>query len=69
MLPKRLLIALLLLLTSYVSGQTELVTRAPAATRFVSAHGRRAWAGGYSHGGLEIWAGDVTAIPGNMTLS
>ncbi len=54
-------------------------------TRFLVAHGRRAWASGYGDGGLEIWAGalqiasdlhpefrrggDVTAIPGEGIVS
>jgi glycogen debranching enzyme len=66
-------------------GETGLTARTPAPLRFVSAHGRRAWAGGYSNGGLEIWAGalqiasdvrpefrragDVSAIPGSEILS
>lgn len=26
-------------------------------TRFLTSHGRRAWVGGYSNGGMEVWAG------------
>ena len=54
-------------------------------TRFVTAHGRRAWAAGYANAGLEIWAGalqiadnvhpefrrsgDVTSISGKQIVS
>lgn len=53
--------------------------------RFVTVHGRRAWAGGYANAGLEVWAGalqiatnvqpefrregDVTSIPGPAILA
>jgi len=54
-------------------------------TRFLAAHGRRAWAAGYANAGLEVWAGalqiacdirpefrragDVSAIPGESIVS
>src|SRR4051812_13853543 len=63
-----------------VSAQSQLTMPATASTRFLAAHGRRAWAAGYSNAGLEIWtgalqiasdvrpefrrAGDVSLIPG-----
>lgn len=66
-------------------GQNALSMRFPESTRFVAAHGRYAWAGGYGGRGLEIWAGalqiatdvhpefrrsgDVTAIPGALLAS
>ena len=59
--------------------------RFPESTRFVAAHGRYAWAGGYGGRGLEVWAGalqiatnvhpefrrsgDVTTIPGALLAS
>ncbi len=55
----RIIAALLFLLVFVRSGiaQSEMRLRFSAANRFVSVHGRRAWAGGYANGGLEIWAG------------
>lgn len=54
-------------------------------TRFLTSHGRRAWVGGYSNGGMEVWAGalqiasnvhaefrragDETAIEGTKIVS
>ncbi|MFL6437031.1 MAG: MGH1-like glycoside hydrolase domain-containing protein [Terriglobales bacterium] len=68
-----------------VSAQSQLTIPATASTRFLAAHGRRAWAAGYSNAGLEIWtgalqiasdvrpefrrAGDVSLIPGTQILS
>jgi hypothetical protein len=50
-----------LLFLSVFSGagtaQSEMRLQFSAANRFVSVHGRRAWAGGNANGGLEIWAG------------
>jgi len=44
-------------LLSLCAAQTDLTLREPASSRFLTAHGHRAWAGGYSNSGLEIWTG------------
>jgi hypothetical protein len=82
-----LFVALLLVFTfpHPVSAQSQLTTHATASSRFLAAHGRRAWAAGYSNLGLEIWtgalqiasevrpefrrAGDVSLIPGTQLVS
>ena len=51
------LLAGLLALTGSCTAQSEMKWQFSAANQFVSAHGRRAWAGGYANRGLEIWAG------------
>ena len=72
-------------LLSLAAAQTDLTLREPASSRFLTAHGRRAWAGGYSNSGLEIWTGalqiatdvypefrrvgTVSAIPGTEIVS
>ena len=79
--------ALLLLfaLASSSVSQTNLTLQADSPAHFMTAHGRRAWAGGYANGGMEVWAGalqiasdvhaefrragDVTVIQGNEIVS
>lgn len=67
------------------SAESQIGMQFPEPTRFLVAHGRRAWAGGYANAGLEVWAGalqlvtdvrpefrrcgDVTPIPGPPILS
>lgn len=74
-----------LMLPSLVLSQPDLGGQFSEPTRFLAAHGRRAWAGGYANAGLEVWAGalqivsdirpefrragDVTAIPGESIVS
>src|SRR5512146_2223198 len=71
--------------TPAAQGQSTLAMRSAESTRFIAAHGRYAWAGGYGGQGLEVWAGalqivadvhpefrrdgDVTAIPGALLAS
>lgn len=57
--PLRLIASALLILASPRIGfsQSEMQLRFSSANRFVTAHGRQAWAGGYANRGLEIWAG------------
>ncbi len=45
-------------------GQSALAMRFPESTRFVAAHGRYAWAGGYGDRGLEVWAGALQIATG-----
>ncbi|MBV9436449.1 MAG: hypothetical protein JOZ44_10385 [Acidobacteria bacterium] len=68
-----------------VSAAQDLTLQQPVFNYFQSAHGRRAWAAGYSKSGLEIWtgalqiasdvspefrrAGTVSAIPGTEIVS
>ena len=72
-------------LVSVSAAQADLTLRVPVSSRFLAAHGHRAWAGGYSNNGLEIWtgalqiasdvypefrrAGTVSAIPGMEIVS
>jgi hypothetical protein len=83
----KIVLALLLGVVSAASSypQSGMTFEAPAANRFVAAHGRRAWAGGYADGGLEVWAGalqiadevkpeflregDVNAVSGSQILA
>jgi glycogen debranching enzyme len=54
------LVALALLLTANANAQQkDLSYQTTDTTRFVAAHGRRAWIGGYPSGGLEVWSGPV----------
>ena len=66
-------------------AQSQLAMHFSDATRFLVAHGRRAWVGGYANAGLEVWAGalqiatdvhaefrragDVTVINGGKIVS
>ncbi len=52
-------IALPVLISFAISGaaQRDTAWHFSAANRYVSAHGRSAWTGGYANQGLEIWAG------------
>jgi glycogen debranching enzyme len=83
----RVLAAVLLALSGLASSAVapEKTMSSEAMARFVTAHGRRAWAGGYANSGLEVWsgalqianhvqadfrrAGDVTSIPGPTILA
>jgi glycogen debranching enzyme len=72
-------------LAAATSTQSDMTIQFPAPAHFVAAHGRRAWAGGYSSGGLEVWAGalqiasdvrpefrrqgDASPIPGGRILA
>jgi glycogen debranching enzyme len=38
-------------------SQSNLAMQADSPAHFMTAHGRRAWAGGYANGGMEVWAG------------
>jgi hypothetical protein len=88
--PKKLFFALLMsiALASSYSGavpQPQLRMEFADSKRFIAAHGRYAWAGGYADAGLEVWAGalqiasdirpefrragDVTSIPGRQIIS
>jgi hypothetical protein len=55
----KLLCILLVLVVLSPGGFTQRARglRVSDATRFVAAHGRRAWAAGYANRGLEVWAG------------
>ena len=73
-------VLMLLSLIAASPGQSDIAMKSAASRQFLAAHGRRAWAGGYANGGLEIWtgalqiandvrpefrrAGDLSAIPG-----
>jgi hypothetical protein len=79
------LILLATVLVSAASTEGDMMIQFPASARFVAAHGRRAWAGGYANAGLEVWAGalqiasdmrpeflrqgDVSPIPGARILA
>jgi glycogen debranching enzyme len=83
----RVLAAMLLAVSGLTSATAslEVTMNSEAMSRFVVVHGRRAWAGGYANGGLEVWAGalqiasnvqpeflregDVTPIPGPTILA
>jgi glycogen debranching enzyme len=78
-------LVVVLALSPLSASQIQLRMRFPASSRFVTAHGRRAWAGGYANSGLELWAGalqlasdvhvefrrsgDVSSIPGTQVFS
>jgi glycogen debranching enzyme len=78
-------LVLLFALLSPSYPQTNLTMQADSPLHFLSAHGRRAWAGGYANGGIEVWAGalqiasdvhaefrragDVSPIAGNAIVS
>jgi hypothetical protein len=78
-------VLLLLALLSPSYSQTNLTMQADSSLHFLAAHGRRAWAGGYASGGMEVWAGplqiasdvhaefrragDVSPIAGNSIVS
>lgn len=54
------IIALLILISTlaiFGAAQSDMTWHFPAANRYASAHGRRAWTGGYANQELEIWAG------------
>jgi glycogen debranching enzyme len=48
---------LIAVLVNAASTEGDLTIQLPATAHFVAAHGRRAWAGGYANGGLEVWTG------------
>ncbi len=78
-------LVLLFALLSPSYPQNNLTMQADSPLHFLSAHGRRAWAGGYANGGMEVWAGalqiasdvhaefrragDVSLIAGNSIVS
>src|SRR5215469_9901866 len=44
------------ILPSLAFSASRLEEQFSEPTRFLAAHGRRAWAGGYANAGLEVWA-------------
>ena len=59
-----LLLLLLLFLSTLLPAQQELSYQSTDTARFVAAHGRSAWIGGYPKSGLEVWAGPVQIASG-----
>jgi hypothetical protein len=58
----RCLIATLLSLLFCSLSESQLAMQFSGPTRFLTAHGRRAWVGGYSNDGMEVWAGALQIV-------